>query len=74
MTAKNPEGLEILRHSAAHLLAHAVCELFPGAYPTIGPAIEDGFYHDFYYPKGFTEDDLIKIEAKMHELAQDRSI
>lgn len=70
LTAKNPEGLEILRHSAAHLLAHAVCELFPGAYPTIGPAIEDGFYHDFYYPQGFTEEDLIKIEAKMHELAQ----
>jgi len=70
LTAKNPEGLEILRHSAAHLLAQAVCELFPGAYPTIGPAIEDGFYHDFYYPKGFSEEDLIKIEARMHELAQ----
>src|SRR5512133_2897278 len=42
LTLKNPEGLEILRHSTAHLLAHAVCELFPGAYPTVGPAIEDG--------------------------------
>lgn len=69
ITPKDPEGLEILRHSAAHLLAHAVCELFPGAEPTVGPAIEDGFYHDFYYPKGFTEADLEKIEAKMRELA-----
>ncbi|EKE01860.1 MAG: hypothetical protein ACD_21C00032G0003 [uncultured bacterium] len=70
LTPKNPEGLEILRHSAAHLLAHAVCELFPGAQPTVGPDIEDGFYHDFYYPQGFTESDLAKIEAKMHEIAQ----
>jgi len=70
LTSKNPEGLEVLRHSTAHLLAHAVCELFPGAQPTVGPAIEDGFYHDFYYPKGITEEDLGKIEAKMHELAQ----
>lgn len=70
LTPISPEGLAILRHSTAHLLAQAVCELFPGSYPTIGPDIEDGFYHDFYYPKGFTEDDLIKIEAKMHELAK----
>ncbi|CAL7963892.1 threonine--tRNA ligase [Gammaproteobacteria bacterium] len=70
LTSKNPEGLEILRHSATHVLAQAVCELFPGAYPTIGPAIEDGFYHDFYYPKGFSEEDLAKIEAKMHEIVQ----
>ncbi len=69
LTSKNPEGLEILRHSTAHLLAHAVCELFPGAEPTVGPAIEDGFYHDFYYPKNFTEADLITIEKRMHELA-----
>ena len=70
LTAKNLEGLEILRHSAAHLLAQAVCELFPEAQPTVGPAIEDGFYHDFYYPPGFSEKDLAKIETKMHELAQ----
>jgi len=70
LTPKNPEGLEILRHSAAHILAQAVCELFLGAYPTIGPAIEDGFYHDFYYPQGFSEEDLVKIEAKMHEIVQ----
>ena len=70
LTPKDPEGLEILRHSAAHLLAHAVCELFPDAQPTVGPAIEDGFYHDFYCPHKFTEDDLVKIEAKMHELAK----
>jgi len=69
ITSQDPEGLEILRHSAAHLLAQAVCELFPGAEPTVGPAIEDGFYHDFYYPQGFTEADLEKIEAKMRELA-----
>lgn len=69
LTPKSPEGLEILRHSAAHLLAHAVTELFPGSQPTVGPSIEDGFYHDFYYPQGFTEEDLVKIEAKMHELA-----
>ncbi|MDR1012470.1 MAG: threonine--tRNA ligase [Coxiellaceae bacterium] len=69
LTAKDPVGLEILRHSAAHLLAQAVTELFPGVQVTIGPAIEDGFYHDFYYPKGFTENDLVKIETKMHELA-----
>jgi len=47
LTPKDPEGLEILRHSVAHLLAHAVCELFPDAQPTVGPDIEDGFYHDF---------------------------
>lgn len=69
LTPKDPEGLEVLRHSTAHLLAQAVTELFPGSQPTVGPAIEDGFYHDFYYPQGFTEDDLPKIEAKMRELA-----
>jgi threonyl-tRNA synthetase len=70
LTPKSSEGLEVLRHSAAHVLAQAVCELFSGAYPTVGPAIEDGFYHDFYYPKGFSEEDLVKIEAKMHEIAR----
>lgn len=70
ITTKSPEALELIRHSAAHLLAQAVCELFPGSYPTVGPAIEDGFYHDFYYPAGFSEEDLVKIEAKMQELVQ----
>jgi threonyl-tRNA synthetase len=70
LTPRVPEGLEILRHSAAHVLAQAVCELFPGAEPTVGPAIEDGFYHDFYYPQGFTEQDLVTIENKMHEIVK----
>lgn len=70
ITNKSPEALEIIRHSTAHLLAQAVCELFPGSYPTVGPAIEDGFYHDFYYPAGFSEEDLVKIELKMQELVK----
>ena len=70
ITNKSPEALELIRHSAAHLLAQAVCELFPGAYPTVGPAIEDGFYHDFYYPAGFSEADLVAIESKMQELVK----
>lgn len=69
VTDKDPDGLEIIRHSAAHLLAHAVKQLFPSAQVTIGPVIEDGFYYDFYYPQGFTLEDLQKIEAKMAELA-----
>jgi len=64
------EGLEIFRHSSAHLLAAAVTELFPDAHPGIGPPTETGFYYDFYREKPFTEDDLQKIEAKMHELVQ----
>ena len=70
LTTADSEGLKILRHSTAHLLAQAVAELFPDAQPTVGPAIDDGFYHDFYYPQGLSEKDLIKIETKMHELAQ----
>ncbi len=70
ITISQNEGLEILRHSAAHLLAQAVAELFPSAQATVGPAIENGFYHDFYYPPGFTEDDLLKIEDKMREFAR----
>lgn len=69
ITAKDEAGLDIIRHSTAHLLAHAVKELFPEAQPTIGPVIEDGFYYDFYYPKGFSEADLATIEAKMQALA-----
>lgn len=62
--------LEVIRHSTAHLLAHAVTKLYPDAKLAIGPAIEDGFYYDFYYPQGFSEKDLEAIEAKMHELAK----
>jgi len=65
----SPEGLEVLRHSTSHLMADAVQRLFPGVKVTIGPSIENGFYYDFDWPLGFTEDDLPKIEAKMKELA-----
>ena len=69
ITDKTAEGLEVIRHSTAHLLAHAVKELFPTAQVTIGPVIEDGFYYDFSYERPFTPDDLIRLEEKMHELA-----
>ncbi len=70
VTERDPDGLEVIRHSSAHLLAHAVKELFPDAQVTIGPVIEDGFYYDFSYKRGFTEDDLRAIEARMHEIAK----
>jgi hypothetical protein len=70
ITAKDPEGLEILRHSTAHLLAQAVQSVYPEAQVTIGPVIEDGFYYDFAFKRPFTPEDLAKFEAKMHELAQ----
>ena len=63
-------GLEVIRHSAAHLLAHAVKQLFPSAQVTIGPVIENGFYYDFYYPDGFSEDDFSAIEARMKAIAE----
>ncbi len=69
ITEKDPEALEIIRHSTAHLLAHAVKSLFPSAQVTIGPVIEDGFYYDFSFERSFTPEDLEKIEAKMAELA-----
>jgi threonyl-tRNA synthetase len=69
VTDKDPAGLEIIRHSTAHLLAQAVKELFPDAQVTIGPVIEDGFYYDFAYQRPFTPEDLAAIEAKMAELA-----
>jgi threonyl-tRNA synthetase len=68
ITDKDPEGLEIIRHSAAHLLAQAVKSLYPTAQVTIGPVIENGFYYDFAYERPFSEDDLAKIEAKMQEI------
>ncbi len=70
VTDKDAEGLEVIRHSTAHLLAQAVKELFPEAQVTIGPVIEDGFYYDFAYQRPFTPEDLEAIEAKMTELAQ----
>lgn len=70
VTARDADGLEILRHSTAHLLAQAVQELFPGAQVTIGPVIEDGFYYDFAYERGFTPEDLQRIEQRMKELAK----
>jgi threonyl-tRNA synthetase len=69
VTEKDPEGLDVLRHSTAHLLAYAVKELFPDAQVTIGPVIEDGFYYDFSYKRPFTPEDLAAIEKKMAELA-----
>ena len=70
ITDKSDEGLEIIRHSTAHLLAYAVKELFPDAQVTIGPVIENGFYYDFSYKRAFTPEDLTKIEQKMKELAK----
>ena len=70
VTDKDPDGLEVLRHSTAHLLAYAVKELFPDAQVTIGPVIEDGFYYDFSYKRPFTPEDLAAIEQKMAELAK----
>ena len=70
VTARDADGLEVLRHSTAHLLAQAVQELFPGAQVTIGPVIEDGFYYDFSYERGFTPEDLERIEKRMKELAK----
>lgn len=69
ITERDKEGLEVIRHSCAHLLAQAVQTLFPEAQVTIGPVIEDGFYYDFAYKRPFTEEDLIAIEQKMAELA-----
>jgi threonyl-tRNA synthetase len=69
VTAKDPEGLDVIRHSTAHLLAYAVKELYPEAQVTIGPVIENGFYYDFAYKRPFTPEDLAAIEKRMGELA-----
>ena len=71
ITDRDDQSLEIIRHSTAHLLAHAVKSLFPTAQVTIGPVIEDGFYYDFAFARPFTPDDLIRIEEKMHALAKE---
>ncbi len=70
VTDKDADGLEVIRHSTAHLLAYAVKELFPDAQVTIGPVIENGFFYDFSYKRPFTLEDLVAIEAKMTELAR----
>ncbi len=70
LTSKDPAGLEIVRHSTAHLLANAVKELFPDAQVTIGPVIEDGFYYDFSYKRPFTPEDLASIEKRMLEISK----
>ena len=68
ITERDAEGIEVIRHSCAHLMAQAVKELYPNAQVTIGPVIDDGFYYDYFYEPGFTLDDLAKIEQKMEEL------
>jgi threonyl-tRNA synthetase len=71
VTARDDEGLEVIRHSCAHLMAMAVQDLFPGAQVTIGPVIDDGFYYDFAYERPFTPEDLEKIESRMNQLAKE---
>ncbi|MEH6467840.1 MAG: TGS domain-containing protein, partial [Porticoccus sp.] len=71
VTEKSDEGLEVVRHSTAHLLAQAVKQLFPEAQVTIGPVIENGFFYDFAYERPFTPDDLIAIESKMSALSSE---
>lgn len=70
ITPEMEEGLEILRHSTAHLLAHAVHNLYPGAVPAIGPVIKDGFYYDIQFPEPISVEDLPKIEAEMRRIAK----
>ncbi len=70
ITEKSDEGLEVIRHSASHLMAMAVQELFPKTQVTIGPVVEDGFYYDFAFDRPFTPEDLEKIETKMREIAK----
>ncbi len=72
VTGSSPEGLEVLRHSASHVMAAAVQRLYPGAKFAIGPAIEDGFYYDFDLPETLSEDDLAKIEAEMKAIAKEK--
>ena len=73
VTDRSPEGLEVLRHSAAHLMAEAIADLWPGTRFGIGPDIEDGFYYDIELDQNLTEDDLARIEARMAELAKEGS-
>src|SRR5690349_9401658 len=66
--AEDPDGLHVLRHSTAHVLAQAVCDLWPGAKYAIGPAIEDGFYYDFELPESLSPEDLGRIEKRMRQI------
>lgn len=70
ITSRDEEALELLRHDAAHVMAQAVQELYPGTQVTIGPAIEDGFYYDFARDEAFTPEDLVEIEKRMHEIVK----
>jgi len=70
VTSRDEDALELIRHDAAHVMAQAVQELFPGTQVTIGPAIENGFYYDFARDKPFTDDDLKVIEQRMHEIVK----
>ena len=67
----SPEGLEILRHSAAHIMAEAVKRLYPGTRLAIGPTIENGFYYDFDAPETFSAEDLVRIEAEMEKIIEE---
>lgn len=71
ITERNPEGVELMRHSCAHLLAMAVKQLYPAAQVTIGPNVENGFYYDFAFERAFTPEDLTQIEARMNKLAKE---
>ena len=70
ITGRDEEALELMRHDAAHVMAQAVQELYPGTQVTIGPAIENGFYYDFAREEAFTPEDLKKIEQRMHEIVK----
>ena len=72
VTPSSPEGLEVLRHSSAHVLAQAVTRLFPDARPTIGPVGEEGVYYDFHVEKPFTPDDLKEIEAEVKKIVKEK--
>lgn len=70
ITERDPDGVDVIRHSTAHLLAMAVKDLFPSAQVTIGPVIDNGFYYDFKFDRPFTNEDLARIEKRMEELAK----
>ena len=70
LTDKDQESLDVVRHSTAHLMAHAVKNLYPDTQVTIGPVVENGFYYDYYREKPFSPDDLQKIEKEMHKIAK----
>ena len=70
ITNKDDKALEVIRHSTAHLLAQATQQLYPKAQVTIGPVIDNGFYYDFAYKKGFSEEDLVKIEKNMNTIVK----